>query len=272
MRRGRRLALLAAAPLAAAALAAPGDAAAIEGFPGSTWGDAYWEIPSPGDDDVILEGWARQGVAWRRWRPSREARLVLQTYGTVRYKWDALGLDWNNYVGPGLGAALDFTAPRLPLVTLGVEYVHQWSTRSGVAAPYVAPFLDWYHLWDVEKGRWPGSTWGALRWEIPNAGPDNLLLLGWVRQGWVLHRWRARPLAYVLSPYVRFRYGLDTLGLDWNNYAGPGVGLALDVDGLAGFQPAAGIEYAWEKNLASPGGVHRIDLVVRWYGWWDLKR
>jgi hypothetical protein len=265
-----RVARLAAAALAAASLGVPGAAPAVEGFPGSTWGDFYWEIPSPGESDAVLEGWIRQGVAWKRW-PAGKARLVLQTYATLRYKWDSLGQDWNNYLGPGLGVAVDLTAPRFPLVTAGVEYVHQWNTRSEVAAPYTAPFLDWFHWWDVAKGDWPGTTWGSLRWEIPGSGPDNLVLLGWARQGLVLHRWKAQALAYVLSPYVRVRYGLDTLGLDWNNFAGPGIGLALDVDGLRGFQPAAGIEYAWEKNLTSPGGVHRLDLVVRWYGWWDLK-
>jgi hypothetical protein len=270
MRTGARLARVAAAALAAA-VAAPGGAAAIEGYPGSTWGDVYWELPSPGESDLVLEGWARQGVAWRRWRASN-ARLVLQTYGTLRYKWDSRGLEWNNYLGPGAGVALDLAAPRFPIVSVGVEYVHQWSTRSEVSAPYTAPFLDWFHWWDLGEGEWPGTTWGMLRWEIPNAGPDNLTLEGWARQGRVLHRWRRAPLAYVLSPYLRVRYKLDTLGLDWNNYVGPGVGLALDVEGLKGFQPAAGIEYAWEKNLASPGDVHRIDLVVRWYGWWDLGR
>jgi hypothetical protein len=127
-------------------------------------------------------------------------------------------------------------------------------------------------VWSVRRGDWPGTTWGSLRWEIPASDPDNLILQGWARQGWVLHRWGAAPRAYVLSPYVRVRYAVDTLGLDWNNYVGPGVGLALDVDGIRGLQPAAGIEYAWEKNLASPGGIHRIDLALRWYGWWDLKR
>jgi hypothetical protein len=111
-----------------------------------------------------------------------------------------------------------------------------------------------------------------LRWEIPNAGADDLTVEGWARQGWVLRRWKQGALAYVLSPYLRIRYKFDTLGLDWNNYLGPGAGLALDLDGVKGFQPAAGIEYAWEKNLTSPGGVHRIDLIVRWYGWWDLKK
>jgi hypothetical protein len=264
------IALAAAAGLAVAA-AAPSPARAVEGFPGSTWGDLYWELPSPGEADLVLEGWVRQGVAWKRW-PIGAARLVLQTYGTLRYKWDSLGLDWNNHLGPGAGVAVDLTAPRFPIVTVGLEAVHQWNTRSSSTAPYAALFTDWYHAWDVRNGDWPGTTWGALRWEIPREGPDDLTLEGWARQGRMLHRWRRGQLSYLLSAAVRVRYKLDTLGLDWNNLVGPGAGLALDLGGLRGFQPAAGIEYAWEKNLTSPGAVHRVDLVVRWYGFWDLGR
>jgi len=267
----RRLARAAAAAAIAAACAGAPGAAALEGYPGSTWGDLYYEIPSPGSSDLVLEGWVRQGVALKRW-PIGRAHLVLQSYATLRYKWDSLGLDWNNYLGPGAGLAVDLDLPSFPSMSAGVEYVHQWNTRPDVSLPYAALFVNWFGSWDVRSGRWPGSTWGDLRWEVPNSGPDDLILEGWVRQGWTLHRWRPAPYTFALSPYLRFRYKLDTLGLDWNNYAGPGVGLALDVDGLKGFLPAAGIEYAWEKNLSSPGGVHRIDLVVRWYGWWDLGR
>ncbi len=271
MRGGPRLARLAAAALAAAWAGAPGSAGGVEGFPGSTWGDLYWEIPSPGASDLVLEGWIRQGVAWTRW-PSGKASFVLQTYATLRYKWDSLGEDWNNYLGPGAGVAVDLAAPGFPLVTGGVEYVYQWNTRSDTAAPYTAPFLDWYHWWDIRQGDWPGTTWGSLRWEIPFDGSGNLILQGWVRQGWVLHRWKPEPLAFVFSPYLRVRYKVDTLGLDWNNYLGPGIGLALDLDGVKGLQPAAGIEYAWEKNLRSAGGVHRVDFVLRWYAFWDLAK
>jgi hypothetical protein len=254
----------------AAALLAIAPAAALD-LPGSTWGDVYWELPRPGEDDLVLEGWARQGIAW--WRgPAGPLRLQLQTYATVRYKWDSLGLEWNNYLGPGLGAALDLGLPSLGVATVGVEYVHQWSTRSGVSAPYWAPFLDWYGSWDVAEGHWPGASWGDLRWELPESGPDDLVLEGWVRQGRELHRWRRAPYAWVLSAYARVRFKLDSRGLDWNNYAGPGAGLAVDLDGLPGLQPALGLEYAWEKNLASAGATQRIDLVLRWYAWWDLRR
>jgi hypothetical protein len=261
-------------PAAAVALAltlASAPASAIEGLPGSTWGDLYWDVPSRGDENVVLEGWVRQGVAWRRWSVGR-AKLVLQTYGTVRYRWDSLGLDWNHYVAPGVGAAVDLALPRMPALTAGVEWVDQWNTRSGGTTPYAAVFVDWYHAWELSRGDWPGSTWGDIRWQLPSDAREDLVAEGWVRQGVVLQRWRWDPRALVLGPYVRVRWKLDTLGLDWNNYAGPGVGLGLDLDGVKGFQPGVGVEYAWERNLASSGSVHRVELVARWYGWWDLRR
>ena len=266
-----RLARAAAAALAAALAAGPAAAAALDGYPGSTWGDVYWELPRPGDDDLVLEGWIRQGVAWKRWTPG-DWKLVLQTYGTLRYKWDSLGLDWNNYLGPGLGVGLDLSLPVGAVVTVGVEYVHQWNTASGTTTPYWAPFLDWYGWWDVAAGRWPGATWGDLRWELPGGGPDDLILEGWIRQGRELHRWRREPLGFVLSAFLRLRFKLDSRGLDWNNYVGPGVGVAVDLDGLSGLQPSAGVEYSWEKHLATSAEVQRIDLVLRWYAWWDLGR
>jgi hypothetical protein len=268
--RCRPLAAALAAVAAASALA-PGAAAGIDGFPGSTWGDLYWELPSEGRQDAVLEGWIRQGVAWHRWAAG-SARLVLQTYGTVRYRWDSLGLDWNNHVTPGVGLALDLSLPRMPAVTVGVEAVDRWNTRSGTTTPCAALFANWYHSWGFLGGGWPGATWGDVRWEIPSDAREDLIAEGWLRQGVVLERWRRGDLAVVVSPYALVRWKVDTLGLDWNNRLGPGAGLALDLDGVKGLQPGLAVEYAWERNLVSAGSVHRLDLVARWYGWWDLSR
>ena len=124
----------------------------------------------------------------------------------------------------------------------------------------------------IRESNWPGSTWGDLRWEIPNSGPSDLVLQGWVRQGVVIYRWKPQPLAFLLSTYVLVHYSVDTLGPDYNNYAGPGAGVGLDLDGVKGLQPTFAVEYAWEKNLRSPGGVQRLDFLLRWYAWWDLAK
>lgn len=262
---------LAALALALASAAVPRAAAAVVGYPGSAWGALSWDLPGGGVRDLILEGWVRQGVAW--WRaPLGAAGLVLQTYATVRYRWDRRGLDWNNHVSPGAGVAIDVTMPRMPALTAGAEWVDEWRFRSGTTSPTAAPFVDWYHAWDLRTGAFPGSTWGDVRWEIPWNARENLVAEGWVRQGVVLQRWRREPLTLVLSPYLRVRGKGDTLGHPWNNFLGPGLGLSLDLDGVRGFQPGLAVEYAWEKELASAGSVHRVDVLLRWYGFWDLAR
>jgi len=258
-----------AAVLAAACAASPPAALAIEGLPGSTWGDLHLDVPSSGSADLILEGWIRQGVAWARWGAG-ETDFLLQTYATLRYKWDSEGLDWNNYLGPGAGLALDLRAPGGPLVSWGVEYVHQWNDRSGGSQPYTAPFMNWYHWWEIRQRDWPGSTWGDLRWQIPNSGPSNLILQGWIRQGWVMSWWELGSQTFLLGPYLRLRYNVDSEGLSWNNTLGPGVGLAVDMDRPRGPLLSCGVEYSWEKALRAAGGVHRATVFVRWYAWWDL--
>jgi hypothetical protein len=241
----------------------------VEGLPGSTWGNLHLDLPSPGTTDLVLEGWARQGVAWARWEAGR-SQLLLQTYATLRYKWDSEGLDWNDYLGPGVGLSLDLRAPGGQQVSAGLEYVRQWNFRAGTRRPYLAPFLGWYHWWELGQGAWPGSTWGELRWQLPDTGRSNLILQGWLDQGLVLARWQGAAQTVLLTPYLRLRYGVDAEGLDWNNYLGPGVGLALALERPRWPLLSWGVEYAWEQNLRSADGVHRLSLFMRWYAWWNL--
>lgn len=253
-----------------ACLAGPRGAAAVDGFPGSTWGDLHLDLPHPGSADLVLEGWTRQGVAWTRW-DAPAGRFLFQGYLTLRYKWDSEGLDWNNDLGPGAGLSLDYVAPGGPMVSGGLEWVYQWNFRSGTTQPYVAPFVNWFHRWELGRPTWPGSTWGDLRWELPTDGRSNLILQGWLRQGLVVATWASAEQTVLLDPYLRLRYGADTEGLEWNNYLGPGIGVALDLERPRWPLLSWGVEYGWEKNLRTSGDVHRVTLFMRWYTWWDLR-
>ena len=252
-------------------LALPSVGHALEGLPGSTWGDLHWEIPDSGDSNVILEGWIRQGIAWKKWR-SGTASFQLNTYLTARYKWDSEGLDWNNYLGPGAGVAIEMYRPDGPLFSWGVEHIYQMNYRSSDQEPKTALFMNWYHWWDMGSGGYPGSTWGDLRWEIPNTGATNVILDGWIRQGIVWKRWEDGRTNFILNPYLKVRYKLDSEGLDWNNYVGPGAGLAIDMESPEGPLVSWGIEYSWEKNLQSGSDANRVELYMRWYAWWGLMR
>jgi len=254
-------------------LVLPSPASAIDGFPGSTWGDLHWESPHPGENDVVLSGWVRQGIGWKRWEIGGDMSLTLDTYATVRYYADTHGFDWFNYFGPGGGVSLDLSAPHGPSVSAGAEYIHQMNFRSSTERPYAALYLNWYHWWDLHEKDYPGATWGDLRWEVPtNGGNDNLILEGWVKQGIVLKRWETGSTTYFIDPYVRVRYKYDSLGQNWNNYIGPGAGIALEIEKPDGPLVSFGAEYGWERDWKSGNDVNRIEVYMRWYAWWDLKK
>ncbi len=253
-------------------LAVPSVVFAIEGLPGSTWGDFHFESLHPGPDDAILDGWVRQGIGWKRWKEGKIS-LLLDTYVTARYYMDSRGFNWYNYFGPGGGVSVDLSAPNAPAVSLGAEYIYQINYNSGTDRPYTALFSNWYHWWDIRGKGYPGSTWGDLRWEIPDKGGSrDLILEGWVRQGVVLKRWNEGNQTFVLDPYLRAKYKYDDLGLNYNNYVGPGAGIALDMERSKGPLLSLGVEYGWEKDWRSGTSVNRVEVYLRWYGWWDLKK
>ena len=244
---------------------------AIEGLPGSSWGELYGESTSNGYANAILNGWIRQGVAWKKWQKG-SATLQLNTYITARYKWDSEGFDWNNYLGPGAGVALEMYRQNGPVASWGVEHIYQINYRSADNAPYTASFKDWSHWWDISNRQYPGQTWGAIRWEIPNSGDSNVTFEGWFRQGVVWKQWTYNNSSCLLDPYVKVRFKVDSEGLDWNNYIAPGIGIAIDRENPKGPSLSWGIEYSWEKNLSSGSDAHKVELYMRWYAWWDLMQ
>jgi hypothetical protein len=243
---------------------------AIEGYPGSAWGDLHWEDSDSGNSNAILEGWVRQGISWKKWQKEK-ASFQLTTYITTRYKWDSEGFDWNNYIKPGAGVAVEMYNPSGPLVSWGAEHLYEINYRSGDNEGKTELYMNWYHWWDIHKKGYPGSTWGDLRWEIPNSGDDNVILDGWIRQGVTVKNWAQGNNTFLLDPYVKIHYKGDSEGLDWNNYIRPGVGIALDMENAKGPLMSWGIEYSWEKNLQTGDDAHRVEVYMRWYAWWDLK-
>jgi len=252
-------------------LAFPSPAPAIEGLPGSTWGTIYEDLPHPGTNDTILNGWVRQGIAWKKWGEG-DTKLVLDTYGTVRYYWDSRRFDWYSDIGPGGGVSLDLSTPHGPLISLGAEYIYQINYVSHTNQPYTNLYLNWYHWWNIRENSFPGSTWGDMQVKIPNHDSSDYLLEGWVKQGIVLKRWNTGGQTFVVDPYVTVRYKYDTLGLNWNNYVGPGAGIALEMESSNGPLVSWGVEYDYERNFRSNTNITRVEAYMRWYAWWDLKK
>jgi len=123
---------------------------AVEGLPGSAWGNIYWEVPKNGDNNLILEGWVRQGVAWEKWQKDTTS-FQLTTYLTARYKWDSEKLDWNNYFGSAVGIALDMESAQGTLLSWGIEYVWENNIRTGDHTQRINVFMIWYFWWDLMK-------------------------------------------------------------------------------------------------------------------------
>lgn len=127
----------------------PFSAWAVEGFPGSSWGELRQDIPFKRNDkrdNLFLQGWIEQGIDWKRW-----GNLYLNTYATLRYKWDSQALDWNNSIGPGAGVGLTYISPKGDNIKFGCEYIYDQFYRSGDNDHKVVLYMRWFTYWNLKK-------------------------------------------------------------------------------------------------------------------------
>ncbi len=121
---------------------------AIEGYRGSTWGDLRWDLPEELDSNLLLRGWVKQGIDWKRWGKN----TTLNTYATIRYTVDTEKIDWNNKFEPGIGISLETYSPKGLGTTIGVEYI--WENRfldsDWIDQKFVI-YVGWYGWWDLKK-------------------------------------------------------------------------------------------------------------------------
>lgn len=123
---------------------------AIEGYPGSTWGEIRQDLPNKkgpdGPTNVIGQGYIEQGIDWVRW-----GNLFFNSYGTVRYKFDTMHYDWNNSVGPGLGIALTHYTKNGNQVRLGIE--HNWENyfNTGRVEEKTMLYIRWFQSWNFKN-------------------------------------------------------------------------------------------------------------------------
>lgn len=119
----------------------------IEGYPGSSWGELSWEIPKKeGDQNLLLQGWFVQGITWAKW-----GDVNLNTYATIRYKWDSQGFDFNNKVSPGVGVALEILHFKQFHIQTGVEYLWERFYQTGREEQKLWLYTNWYGWWDLRK-------------------------------------------------------------------------------------------------------------------------
>ena len=127
---------------------AGGALADIEGLRGASWGELSYEIPKEGEENLVLDGWIKQGIDWAKW-----GNTSLNTYAKLRFKWDTEGYDWNNLMGPALGVSLDTFVPSGLSGSLGAEYV--WEQRmldeNRFIDQKVVIYVNWYGWWDLKE-------------------------------------------------------------------------------------------------------------------------
>lgn len=123
---------------------------AIEGYPGSTWGEVRQDIPNNSSSDtpsnLLGQGYIEQGIDWTKW-----GNLFLNSYATVRYKFDTAQYDYNNSVGPGLGFSLNYIAKNGSYLRLGVE--HNWETfyTNGKTDEKTIIYGRWFQWWNLKN-------------------------------------------------------------------------------------------------------------------------
>lgn len=124
-----------------------GEALAIEGLRGATWGQLYYDIPKEEDtENLVIDGWIKQGVDWVKWGDTS-----INTYAKLRYKWDSEGTEWNNLLGPTVGISLDAYVPTGLALSIGIEYT--WESRVlddfNRMDQKATAYINWYGWWDL---------------------------------------------------------------------------------------------------------------------------
>lgn len=108
----------------------------------------------------------------------------------------------------------------------------------------------------------PGSTWGQVSYEEADiAGPG---IIGYVNQG---VDWITLPGALTVNTFAEFRYRFRQDNKEFHNAYGPALGVELHRSLWH-----LGVDYFWEQYPELQERSNRLQLYLRWYQDWDLKR
>lgn len=108
----------------------------------------------------------------------------------------------------------------------------------------------------------PGSTWGQASYEKADiAGPG---VLGYVNQG---IDWTTLPGDLTVNTFTELRYRFRQDNKQYHNAYGPALGVELRRSPWH-----LGVDYYWERYPELSESSNRLQLYLRWYHDWDLKR
>ncbi len=241
-------------------------ARAIEGLPGSTWGNVgdsfHGTAPSVGTYGM---GWVNQGIDW----VTLPGGLVLNTYAEYRYRARAQKKEYYDAWGPAVGVefkvlyfrlGMDYYWQKFPYWPGGVE-------RSNNREYY----LTGYYTWDVNKLSglstshvvgFPGAIWFNLTYDAK--GLTGSGAMGWIRQG---IDWTTLPGGIVFDTFAEYRYRSRTKQYQYYDAQGPAAGIEFRKSPIS-----VGLDYYWETDPSLPGRFGYYELYLTWYIDWDLMK
>jgi len=247
----------------ALALAAPA-AAAIEGYPGDTWGRVSHELDESTGTGISF--FVNQGIDW----VELPGDIVVNTF--VEYRYSKRTKDRTYFDAQGEAAGIDFK--RSPFHG-GVERFREdqegLGTTSYVTRAYLSWYTDWYKYMrkrlDEGQSGWfnpvslSGSTWGRVRHELDRTEYTTVQFN--INQG---VDWFTLPGDINFNTYFEPRFSYRSRDADYYNSLGPSIGMELQRSpfklGTDFYREYFTERHVWESTWR---------LYFNWYYNWDLK-
>lgn len=244
-------------------LNAASGATAIEGMPGSTWGNLTDSSSTVNCSGGM--GWINQGIDWT----TLPGGVVLNTFAEYRYRARSCQREYYDAQGPALGLEL-----KKDFLRLGVGYYRETMPsypggprRSATSELYLAG----YRAWDLVPAaglRMPGATglpggiWFNLTHNIN--GLTGSSGMGWVNQG---INWFTLPGNIVFATFAEYRYRARSKLEDFYNVRGPAVGFELKQSEFR-----LGVNYSWQYYPVLEQRSSGLEAYLVWYIDWDLMK
>jgi len=256
-----RLALLLL--LAASATSTP--AAAIQAFPGDTWGRVSHELDE--NTGTGLSFFVNQGIDWA----TLPGGITLNTFAEYRYSRRTKDKTYFDAEGEAIGIDLR----RAPF-RFGVERFWERQTAQNSSSGITRAYLTWYHDWykylrrrlAEDDAGWfnpnglSGSTWGRVRHEV-DSGEEATTVSFFVNQG---IDWITLPGDITFNTYVEPRFSYRSRDADFYNTLGPAIGMELQRPPFR-----LGTDYFREYFTERKVWENTWRLYLTWYYNWDLK-
>ena len=239
----------------------PERAKAIEGLPGSTWGQASHDVDSLVGNGII--GYLNQGIDWT----TLPGGITFNTFAEFRYRLRSRNSDFYNAYGPTVGIEL-----RKSVFKLGADYYWERFPDIPETDDKFQFYLGWYVDWDLKSKiqplrslsvrGFPGSTWGQVSHDVDSLVGNGTI--GYLNQG---IDWITLPGGITFNTFAEFRYRLRSRNTEFYNAYGPAVGIELKKSIFK-----LGADYYWERFPNIPVTDDKFQFYLTWYVDWDLMR